>query len=101
MHFILRGRVGVVLDVNNGQSVRVRSLGMRTTIGEMGFLTRRARSANIVAETASVLYELRAESYESIRNDDPALNQALLAHIVKVMGERLNFANQAISILQG
>ena len=41
-----------------GRTMRVRSLGRHTTIGEMGLITRRPRSATIQAETASVLYEL-------------------------------------------
>jgi SulP family sulfate permease len=100
MHFVLDGRVGIVVDVGEGRSVRVRSLGKHTTIGEMGLLTRRPRSANIVAETPSVLYELSAESYERLKDDNPTLSQALLTFVIKVMGERLSFANQAIGILQ-
>ena len=100
MHFILDGRVGIVVDIAEGRSLRIRSLGRHTTIGEMGLLTRRPRSANVVAETAGVLYELSAETYDDIRRNNPALSQALLAYVVRIMGERLSFANQTIGILQ-
>ena len=77
MHFILEGRVGIIVDMGDGRTMRVRSLGRHTTIGEMGLITQRPRSATIQAETASVLYELTADDYETIKRDQPALSQAL------------------------
>jgi SulP family sulfate permease len=100
MHFILEGRVGILVETVEGQTMRVRSLGRHTTIGEMGLITGRPRSATIAAESASVLYELSGEAYGRIRKDEPALSQALLGYVVSVMSERLNFANRAASILQ-
>jgi len=100
MHFILEGRVGINVDVGEGRTMRVRSLGRHTTIGEMGLITRRPRSATIQAEAPSVLYELSAEAYDNIRREQPALGEALLAYVVAVMAERLSFANRAIGVLQ-
>jgi len=45
MHFILEGRVGVIVELEGGRSIRVRSLGSQTTIGEMGLIAGRPRSA--------------------------------------------------------
>ena len=42
MHFILEGRVGIIVDFGDGRTMRVRSLGRHTTIGEMDLITRRA-----------------------------------------------------------
>jgi sulfate permease, SulP family len=100
MHFILEGRVGIVVDVGEGRTMRVRSLSRHTTIGEMGLITGRPRSATIVAEADSVLYELSAEAYDHIKRDEPALSQALLGYVVSVMAERLSFANRAVGVLQ-
>ena len=73
MHFILEGRIGIVVDLGDGRTMRVRSLGRHTTIGEMGLITGRPRSATIVAEAESVLFELTAEAYARIKKDEPAL----------------------------
>ena len=100
MHFILEGRIGIVVDLGDGKTMRVRSLGRHTTIGEMGLITGRPRSATIVAESESVLFELTAEAYARIKKDDPALSQALLGYVVAVMSERLSFANRAVGVLQ-
>jgi SulP family sulfate permease len=100
MHFILEGRVGIIVDLGDGQTVRVRSLGPHTTIGEMGLIAQRPRSATIQAEVASVLYELNANAYETIKREHPALSQALLGYVIAVMTERLSFANRLIGVLQ-
>jgi sulfate permease, SulP family len=100
MHFILEGRVGIIVDLPEGRTMRVRSLGRHTTVGEMGLITHSPRSATIQAEEASVLYELDSAAFERIKREQPALSQSLLAYVVKVMAERLSFANRAIGVLQ-
>ncbi|MGH9692577.1 MAG: cyclic nucleotide-binding domain-containing protein [Bryobacteraceae bacterium] len=100
MLFILEGRIGIIVELDEGRTMRVRSLGRHTTIGEMGLITRRPRSATIQAETASVLDELSADAYEKIKCEHPELGQALLRYVVAVLAERLSFANRVIGVLQ-
>jgi SulP family sulfate permease len=100
MHFILEGRVGIIVDLPEGRTTRVRSLGRHTTVGEMGLIARSPRSATIQAEAASVLYELDTDAFERIKREHPAICQALLAYVIRVMTERLSFANRLIGVLQ-
>jgi sulfate permease, SulP family len=100
MHFILDGRVGIMVPAEEGRTTRVRSLGRYTTIGEMGLVSQAPRSATIQAEVASILYVLSTPQFESIKTDDPALSQKLLTYFVSVMAERLSFANRTIAVLR-
>ena len=100
MHFILDGRVGVMIADNQGGTTRVRSLGRCTTIGEMGLVTQAPRSATIQAEVASVLYVLSKLQFEAIKSENPVLGQKLLTYFVSVMAERLSFANRMIAVLR-
>jgi len=100
MHFILEGRVGIMVKFDDGRSVRVRSLGPHTTIGEMGLITRQVRSATIQAELDSVLYALSFEAYERLKSENRPLHQALLSYVVTVMAERLGFASKVIGVLR-
>jgi SulP family sulfate permease len=100
MHFILDGRVGIIISTGEGGTTRVRSLGRYTTIGEMGLVSRSPRSATIQAEVASILYVLSAEQFEAIKQDDPPLGQKLLTYFVSIMAERLTFANRMIAVLR-
>lgn len=100
MHFILDGRVGIMIPADQGRTTRVRSLGRYTTIGEMGLVSQAPRNATIQAEVASVLYVLDAGQFEALKTDDPALSQKLLTYFISVMAERLTFANRTISVLR-
>jgi len=99
LHFILEGRVSVLLSSGEEQ-IRIRSLGPHTTVGEMGLISRQPRSATIRAETRSVLYALSLDRYEHIKLENPTLGQALLSYIISVMTERLSFASRVIGVLQ-
>jgi SulP family sulfate permease len=100
MHFILDGRVGVMIPTGDGGLTRVRSLGRYTTIGEMGLVAGAPRNATIQAEVASVLYVLSLSQFEAIKTEHPMLSQKLLTFFVLVMAERLTFANRLISVLR-
>jgi SulP family sulfate permease len=100
MHFILDGRVGIMIPADEGRTTRVRSLGRYTTIGEMGLVSQAPRNATIQAEVASILYVLSADQFAAIKADDPALGQKLLTYFVSVMAERLTFANRTIAVLR-
>jgi len=100
MHFILDGRVGIMVPADQGGVTRVRSLGRYTTIGEMGLVSHAPRSATIQAEVASILYVLSARQFETIKSENPALGQKLLTYFVTVMAERLTFANRTIAVLR-
>lgn len=100
MHFILDGRVGVVVPADESRTTRVRSLGRYTTIGEMGLVAHTPRSATIQAEVASVLYVLNTHQFEALKTDDPELSHKLLTYFVSVMAERLSFANRTIAVLR-
>ena len=99
MHFILEGRVGIMVGTGEGRTTRVRSLGRYTTIGEMGLVSRVPRSATIQAEIASVLYVLNADQSRPSRPMIPRWPK-LLTYFVSVMAERLTFANRTIAVLR-
>jgi len=100
MHFILEGRVNILVKMDDGRLIRVRSLGPHTTTGEMGLISKQLRSATIQAEVPSVLYVLSAEAYERIKRENDDLAQALLTYVVGVMAERLSFASKVIGVLR-
>jgi SulP family sulfate permease len=100
MHFILDGRVGIMIPADRGRTTRVRSLGRYTTIGEMGLVSHAPRSATIQAEVASVLYVLSTHQFEALKSENPPLGQKLLTYFISVMAERLSFANRTIAVLR-
>ena len=100
MHFILDGRVGIMIPAGEGRTTRVRSLGRYTTIGEMGLVSHAPRSATIRPKSRAFSTFLNAHQFEAIKGDNPELGQKLLTYFVSVMAERLTFANRMIAVLR-
>ncbi|WP_296513683.1 SulP family inorganic anion transporter [Rhodopseudomonas sp.] len=100
MHFIVEGRVNIIVPTDLGRVMRVRSLGRFTTIGEMGMVSGQPRSATIEADIDSTLYVLPAAAFDAIKTENPKLGQALLVYFMSVMAERLTFANRTIGVLR-
>ena len=99
MHFILSGRLAVIIKLDDGSSTRVRSLGHHTTVGEMGLLTGESRSATIKAEEDSIVYQLSKKEFDKMKVDDPLLCEALLTYIITVLSQRLRLASNTIAVL--
>lgn len=100
MHFILEGRLGIMVTLDTGERVRVRSLGRHTSVGEIGLLTGGLRSASVQAEADSIVYRLDAAAFQSIKQNDPELSQALLAYVVTVVAQRLRMTSNMVAVLQ-
>ena len=100
MYFIERGRVNVVIDIGNGKMHRLRSLGDRTILGEMGLYRSRLRTASVVAEHASVVHVLTRDAFARLEREDPALAASFNAAIVRTLADRLEFENAMVAALQ-
>jgi SulP family sulfate permease len=98
MYFVERGRVAVRLPLAGGRSIRLRSLGPGTIIGEMAVYTQRARSADVLAEAPTRVRRLTLESLRSLERDDPATAQQIHRFVVKVMASRLTVADEALRV---
>lgn len=99
MFFIERGRVGVSVRTENG-SVRLRSLGDRTILGEMGLYRSSERSASVIAEKPSVVHVLRREAFRELEREDPVLAATFHAAIVRTLADRLEFESAMVASLQ-
>ena len=101
MHFILEGRVGIIVDTGRRPDhARAqprpphddRRNGLDHATAAQRDHSGRSRQACSTS--------LTADAYETIKREQPALSQALLAYVVAVMAERLSFANRVVGVLQ-
>ena len=99
MFFIEQGRVGVTVGNGKG-TVRLRSLGERTILGEMGLYRSRERTASVVAEQTSVVYVLSRAAFTTMERDDPSLAASFNAAIVRTLADRLEFESTMVASLQ-
>ena len=70
-----------------------------TVVGEMGFYRHVPRTANVVAEEPTVVYRLTRMPSIRCRRRIPAAAAALHKLIIRLLSDRLEFANREISAL--
>ncbi|MGD1066060.1 MAG: SulP family inorganic anion transporter [Vulcanimicrobiaceae bacterium] len=100
MFFIEAGRVRVVMENMDGDELRLRSLGDRTILGEMGLYRDVVRSASAIAEYACTVHVLSAGGLTAMEVGDPSLAAALTAAIIRSLGERLEYQSGLVANLQ-
>lgn len=93
------GGVAIVLSDEHGRKMRLRRMAAQTVIGEMGFYRQVPRGAAVIAERPSVLYRLTRQAFETMRKKDPQLASAFDRMIIRLLSDRLDFANKEISAL--
>jgi SulP family sulfate permease len=96
LYFIEHGRVGVSLPLDDGRSVRLRSFGPGTVVGEMAVYTQQQRSADVVAEAPTRVRRLSIEALLQLEQRDPAAAQQFHRFIVKIIASRLAIVDEAL-----
>ncbi len=97
--FQASGCVAVTISDEHGRSIRLRRMIGHTVVGEMGFYRQVPRTANVVAEGATVVYLLTRDAFDRMQDKDPAAAAALHKLIIRLLSDRLEFANREISAL--
>lgn len=77
---------------------RIASIGPGCTVGEMGLLNARPRSAEVRADGDVHAYELTAESLDWILENCPEVGRAVLSSIARQLAERLRSATQELRL---
>jgi CRP-like cAMP-binding protein len=84
---LLSGLVEVTLDESPGHPVAI--LGAGDTFGEIGFLTTKPRTANVVATAPCEMIVLSGESLNRIIAKEPTIAAKVLLNLSRMLAERL------------
>jgi sulfate permease, SulP family len=84
------GRLGVEAETAEGKRIRLRTLRPGVVVGEVSLYTGVARTADVVAETSSVVHRLSGEAIARIEAEDPPLAAALHRWLAGILSERLS-----------
>ncbi len=93
------GCTAITIDDEHGRPIRLRRMMGHTIVGEMGFYRRLPRTASIIAEELTVVYRLTRESFDRMQQEDPEAAAAFHKLIIRLLSDRLDFANREISAL--
>ena len=93
------GSVAISITDEQGHRTRLRRMAAQTVIGEMGFFRKAPRAAAVIAEQPSIVYRLTRKSFARMQQQDPKAAAAFYQLIVRVLSDRLEFANREIAAL--
>ena len=99
LFFIESGRVRVVVELDNGRLMRVRTMEPGTVVGEIGLYLGQPRVASVVTEEPCVVLRLGAEALERMQKENPALASAFHEFMVRVLAERVTQQNRTLRAL--
>ncbi len=100
MYFIESGRVAIDLAIEGGAARRLRTLGPKTVLGEMGLYRAAKRSANVIVQEPSVVFKLSANAMRDIEAAHPQAAARFHAMVVRTVADRLEFSNILVGALQ-
>jgi sulfate permease, SulP family len=93
------GSVAITIIDEHGRPIRLRRMVGHTVVGEMGFYRGVPRTASVVAEEPTVIYRLRRAAFDKMQDEDPTAAAALHKLIIRLLSDRLEFANREIAAL--
>ncbi|SAL66277.1 Bicarbonate transporter BicA [Caballeronia terrestris] len=96
VYFVESGRVCVALALDDGKTMRLRSFGAGTIVGEMAVYTGAKRSADVIAETPAVVLRLALPTLRRLEAEDPALASRFHEFVVRMLAARLAVANEQL-----
>jgi SulP family sulfate permease len=99
LYFIESGRVTVQLERENGETVRLRTMGAGTVVGELGMYLGLPATASVVTEEATTIYGLSVDALREMEEKDPAIATAFHKFVILLLGERLANTNRSLQAL--
>ncbi len=99
LFFIEKGKVKVVVELDNGRTMRVRSMGAGTVVGEIGLYLGQPRLASVVTEEPCAIYRLNADSLAKMEQENSGLAAAFHEFMVRVLAERVTQQNRTLRAL--
>jgi SulP family sulfate permease len=94
------GRLGVETVTPEGARIRLRTLRPGVVVGEIALYAGVARTADVVAETLSVVLRLSREAIERLEADEPELAATLHRWLATTLAERLTDTMRTFDVLR-
>jgi SulP family sulfate permease len=99
LFFLESGRIRIQVTRPDGSVLRLRSMMGGTLFGEIAFYLRQRRTADVIAETTSVVYRLSATDFEKLQEGKPRVAALLHRLLGVVLAEKLSLTSRALQAL--
>jgi SulP family sulfate permease len=99
IYFVEAGSLTASVLSEAGATVRIRTMGPGSVIGEVALYARRPRSASVVAESRCTLHRLSRGALETMVRDDPDTAARLQSWFAERMADRLSDNLRIVRVL--
>ncbi len=99
LYWIERGQVSALLELGDGQQLRLRTMGAGTMVGELGLYLGVPRTASVITDQPTTYFRLTRDTLHEMRRHDPALASALDEFMIHLLAERLVSLNKTVEAL--
>jgi SulP family sulfate permease len=99
LFFLESGRIRIQRTRPDGSILQIRSMMAGTLFGEIAFYLRQPRTADVITETASVVYRLRAADFEKLQEGNPRMAALLHRMLGVALAEKLSISSRALQSL--
>lgn len=96
LYFIESGAVSILLGFENGERVRLQTLGPGTVVGELGLYQGMTRTASVVAVSPTIAYRLSRAALFEMKEKEPELAATFHEFIICLLSERLAATNRLL-----
>jgi len=97
--FIESGKITVELKTDSDKTIRLKTLGPGTVVGEVSLYLGTEASASVVANTDCHVFFLSKENFKRINLESPEKAAELHSYIVELLSDRLAHSNATIQAL--
>ncbi len=97
---VRRGRVNVLLPLEGGKRHHLATFCQGDFFGEIAFLDRGRRTADVEAATATDLYVLSRERFDVLVKKNPALGGRVFEQLAFALSKRLRVADSELQVLE-
>lgn len=89
LYLIQKGELEAWLELEGGRSMRLRTMGAGSVVGESGLYLGAPRSASVRATRASVLYRLSIPALDRMTREAPELAAAFHQFVARLLADRM------------
>lgn len=100
LFLIRRGSVRILLPLEGGKHHHLATIGRGDFFGEISFLDRGSRSADVEAKVKTDLYVLSRSRFNEQSRSDPVLGVQVFARLASAIAERLRQADAELRALE-
>lgn len=101
VYFIESGAVDIFINLaGTDRKLRLQTLSLGAVFGEMAIIAPSPRSAGVSALEPTRCWQLPADRFERLKQEEPSLAFALLSNMADIFAQRLRATNQIIADME-